>query len=132
MTEEEFKKMSVVLMLHADEADYFLTCCLCNFCLKIDHEHHSDNLSAPLKIKYCDKPCERCKSIRDNQRKSERWFYTDRDWYIHCNSGWSDMKLNDTSRHYKYCFCPGCGFEKDDPDEKFCTGCGEDCGKRSQ
>ena len=38
----------------------------------------------------------------------------------------------DTSRPCEYCLCQGCGFEKDDPDEKFCAGCGEDCGDRSQ
>ena len=69
MTEEELKKMTVVLMLHFDEADCFLTCGLCNLGLKIDQEHHCDNLLASLKIKYCDESCQGCKSIRDNRRK---------------------------------------------------------------
>ena len=56
-------------MLHTHETDCFLTCRLCNLCLKIDQEHHCDNLPVSLKIKYCDKSCERCKSIRDNQKK---------------------------------------------------------------
>ena len=70
--------MSVVLMLHADEADCFLTCGLCSLCLKIYQEHDCDNLPVSLKIEHCDESCERCKSIRDNRRKNERWFYTDR------------------------------------------------------
>ena len=120
-------------MLHTDETDCFLTFRLCNLCLKIDQEHHCDNLPVSLKIKHCDKSCERCKSIRDNQKKkNERRFYIDRDGYIRCNSGWCDMKLNDMSKCCEYCFCPGCGFEKYDPDEKVCTGCGEDCGECSQ
>ena len=58
--------------------------------------------------------------------------FTQTDGYGYCNSRWCDTKLNDTSRPWEYCFCPGCGFEKDDPDEKFCTGCDKDCGEHSQ
>ena len=47
--------MSAVLMLHADEADCFLTCRLCNLCLKINQEHHFNNLPVSLKIKPCNK-----------------------------------------------------------------------------
>ena len=119
-------------MLHAVEAGCFLTCGLCNLCLKIDQEHQCDNLLLSLKIEHCEESYERCKSIRDNRRKNERWFYTDRDGYLYCNSGWCDTKLNDMSRPCEYCFCQGCRFKKDDQDEKFCTGCSEDCGECSQ
>ena len=54
----------VVLTLHADEADCFLPCGLCNICLKIDQGHHCDNLSISHKIEHWDKSCERCKVIR--------------------------------------------------------------------
>ena len=76
--------MSVVLMVHAVEAGCFLTCGLCNLCLKIDQEHPCDNLLLSLKIEHCQESYERCKSIRDNRRKNERWFYTDRDGYLYC------------------------------------------------
>ena len=120
----------VVLTLHADEADCFLPCGLCNLCLKIDQGHHCDNLSISLKIEHWDKSCERCKIIRDKKHALGCWFYTDREFYICCNSELCDAKLNDMSRPCEYCFCSGYGFEKDDPDERFCTGCGEDCSDR--
>ena len=98
-------KRSVVLMLHADEADYFLTWRLSNLCLKINQEHHCNNLPVSLKIKHCNKSCERCKAIKDKKCNLERWFYTDRDGYVLCNSGWCDAKLNDTSKPCEHCFC---------------------------
>ena len=55
--------MIVVLMLHIDEVDCFLTCRLCNLCLKINQEHHCNNLPVSLKIKHCSESCERCKAI---------------------------------------------------------------------
>ena len=58
--------MSVVLMLHADEADCFLTCRLCNLCLKIN---------------------QRFKAIKDKKCNLEGCIFTDRDRYIRCNSG---------------------------------------------
>ena len=59
--------MSVVLMLHADEADCFLTCRLSNLCLKINEEHHCNNLPVSLKIKHCNESCESCKAIKDKK-----------------------------------------------------------------
>ena len=106
--------MSVVLMLYADETDFFLTCRLCNLCLKINQEHHCNNLPVSLKIKHCNKSCERCKAIKNKKCNLKHWFYTDRDGYIQCNSGWCDSKLNDTSKPCEYCFCVGYGFENDD------------------
>ena len=104
--------MSVVLMLHADEADCFLTCRLSNLCLKINEEHHCNNLPVSLKIKHCNESCESCKAIKDKKCNLARWFYTDGDGYIRCNNGWCEIKLNDTSKPCEYCFCQGCGFEK--------------------
>ena len=46
--------MSAVLMLHADEADCFLTFRLCNLRLKIRQKHNCNNLPVSLKIKHCD------------------------------------------------------------------------------
>ena len=54
-------------MLHADEADYFLTWRLSNLCLKINQEHHCNNLPVSLKIEHCNKSCERCKAIKDKK-----------------------------------------------------------------
>ena len=59
--------MSVVLMLHADEADCFLTCRLYNLCLKINQKHHCNNLPVSLKIKHSDESCERYKAIKDKK-----------------------------------------------------------------
>ena len=72
--------MSVVLMLHADETDFFLTCRLCNLCLKINQEHHCNNLPVSLKIKHCNESCERCKA-KKKKCNLERWFYTNRQLY---------------------------------------------------
>ena len=83
--------MSAVLMLHADEADCFLTCRLCNLCLKINQEHHFNNLPVSLKIKPCNKSCKRYKAIKDKKCNLQRWFYTDRDGYICPKSGWCDV-----------------------------------------
>ena len=105
------------MILNLDDVDCFLTCRMCNHCLKINQEHHCDNLPALLKIKHCDGSCERCKAIKDKKCDLERWFYTDRDGYIRRNSGWCDVKLNDTSKPCEYSFSPRCGFEKD------CSGC---------
>ena len=117
--------LSVVLMLHADEADCFLTCRLSNLCLKINEEHHCNNLPVSLKIKHCNESCERCKAIKDKKCSLARWFYTDGDRYIRCNNRWCEVKLNDTSKPCEHCFCQGCGFEKDDQDEKLYTDCNE-------
>ena len=62
--------MSVVLMLHADETDFFLTCRLCNLCLKINQEHHCNNLPVSLKIKHCNESCERCKAKKKMQPRA--------------------------------------------------------------
>ena len=99
-----------------------------HLCFKINQDHQRNNLPVSLKIKHCDKSCERCKAIKDKKCNLERWFYTDREGYIHCNSGWCDTKLNDTSKPCEYCFCLECGFEKDDQDEKLCTDC-QECSK---
>ena len=90
-------------MLHTNEADSFLTCRLCNLCLKINQEHHCNNLPVSLK---------RYKSIKGKKCNLERWVYTERDGYIHCNNGWCDVKLNDTSKPCEYCFCLGCDSKK--------------------
>ena len=79
--------MSVVLMLHADEADCFLTCRLCNLCLKINQKHHCNNLPVSLKIKHCSESCQRFKAIKDKKCNLEGCIFTDRDRYIRCNSG---------------------------------------------
>ena len=120
--------MSVVLMSHVDEADCFLTLRLCNLCLKINKKHNCNNLPTSHKIKHCDESCERCKAIKNKKCNLERWFYTDRDGYTYCNSGWYDAKLNDTCQPCEYCFCLGCGFRKDGRVEKLCTDCNE-CSK---
>ena len=59
--------MRVVLMLHANEAGCFLTCRLCNLCLKINQENHCNNLPVSLKIKHCNESCERCKTIKNKK-----------------------------------------------------------------
>ena len=94
--------MDNVVALHTDDADCFLTCGLCKICLKIDQEHHFVNLPISLKIEHCDESCQRCKVIREKKRGLGRWFYTDRDGYIHRNSGWCDAKLNDMTKPCKY------------------------------
>ena len=113
--------MRVVLMLHANEAGCFLTCRLCNLCLKINQENHRNNLPVSLKIKHCNESCDRCKAIKNKKCYLGRWFHTDRDRFIRCNSGWCDAKLNDKFKPCEYCFCLGHGFEKDDQYEKLCT-----------
>ena len=116
-------KISVVLMLHTDEVDCFLTCRLCNLCLEINQEHHCNNLPVSLKFKQCKNLARDVRLYKKKKCNLERWFYTDRDGYVHYNSGWCDVKLNDTSKPCEYCFCLSCGFEKDDQDENFCTTC---------
>lgn len=73
--------MSVVLILHADEDDCFLTCGFCNLRLKIDQEYHCNNLSVLLRIEHCDESCERCKAVKD-KCDLEHWFYTEMDTFV--------------------------------------------------
>ena len=59
--------MSVVLILHADEGDCFLTFRLCSLRLKVNQKHHCNNWSVSLKIEHWNKSWKRCKGIKDKK-----------------------------------------------------------------